>query len=514
MTKVLRILKQNLGLKLISVCLAFVLWLVVVNVSNPEVTDNVTMDIQVNYGDELMKAGKAFTLDSRTVRVTYKVRSSYRSLVKPSSFKAYVDMRDYSVTGAVPVYVEAGDEVSGIISGISQYPMVIHVTTEDMQEKAFKPSANIVGQAAEGYVAGPAVLSPDEVILYGPVSEIGRISGVGISVDLGGADSDIVGMGRTLFYNANGNVISVDERVSVRNDITYKIPIYKTKSLSINVPTSGQPQTGYTLSGLETDPGFVSVYGVDSVLGKYNTLYLPSGLMDITGADSNVTITVDAGEYLPNGLYLVQPTTVTAVAKITRQTVQVPPQQGQPPVIVQPEQTPETSAAQEDTMLELENETVSPDETEGQEHHVSVEHFEDEQLPEDDADDMDETDDTDETDDFADDGGDSPDETASSPDSHISETPAHAETDGETAGDTHGTGEETPEQDIETPETHAGETSDPDIHQIPEPGTESTEPAMDNPGPGETEAVVSAEEPPAPQAAETEIQEPPVPGTE
>ena len=324
------IIRVNKLLKLVSIAIAFLLWLVVVNVSNPEITETVTTEIEVTNGQDLVNKGKSFSLDSRTVRITYRVRANYRSLVQPSSFDAYVNMRDYSITGAVPIYVETDPSISNYISGLTQNPMVIHVTTEDMQEKSFDVSARINGSPAEGFVAGEIQMEPAAISLYGPESEIGKVSRVGITLDISGASETRQGTGKIQFFDANDNVIPISSNVTVSSDVEYTVPVYKTKSLSVNIPTTGQPGRGYTLTGVESEPRFIQVYGEDAVLERYNTIYLPEGLLDISGVSSNVAISVAMQNYLPEGLYMVQQTDVSIVARIARQTDVIPGAAGLP----------------------------------------------------------------------------------------------------------------------------------------------------------------------------------------
>jgi len=364
---IINIFRVNIGLKVISVVIAFILWLVVVNVSNPEVTDAVTIDIDVNYADEMTNAGKSFTLDNRTVRVSYRVRTNQRSQIHPANFDAYVDMRDYSVTGAVPIYVTYDSSVSNLISGVTQQPMVVHVTTEDMQEKQFNVSTRLSGSTAEGYVTGTPVLTPSTVSLYGPESEIGKVSRVGIVIDVEGAESTQTGTGRIQYFDANDNVIALGDKVTISSDVQYTVPVYKTKSVSINIPTTGQPASGYTLTGVESEPRFVQVYGEDAVLNRYNTIYLPEGLLDISGVNTNVTISLALQNYLPEGLYMVQSSDVTVVARIARQTDLMPGMANLPAATIQAppaQQHPETTAAPAETTAHSEESAEHTESTE------------------------------------------------------------------------------------------------------------------------------------------------------
>ncbi|MDO4438240.1 MAG: CdaR family protein [Eubacteriales bacterium] len=313
-------IKQNTMLKLLSLFLAFVIWLTVVNFSNPEIKDVTTVEVEVLNGDKLTSADKIYSLNSKTVKINYKVRTKDRNKVKPSDFRAYIDLKDYSITGAVPVYVEVSDNVRGMISGATPSPMVIHVTTEDLQKKRFEIELNTIGSPMEGYYVANGSVSPGYVYISGPVSEIGQISKVGIEVDVTEANTDLSGDASLKFYDANGNPISVDGRIKANRDsISYMVPIQKIKSLSITADVMGEPAEGYVFEEIDLSPNFISVYGPDSVLKKHLSISIPASEMDITGSTKSITKAIDITPYIPQGLNLAQPgAEITVIAKIRK----------------------------------------------------------------------------------------------------------------------------------------------------------------------------------------------------
>ena len=70
-------LTNNLKLKILSVFLAFFVWLAVTNISNPDVTATKEVPLEVLNEDVLSANGKTYELlDNRsTVTVAYKVRT-------------------------------------------------------------------------------------------------------------------------------------------------------------------------------------------------------------------------------------------------------------------------------------------------------------------------------------------------------------------------------------------------------------------------------------------------------
>lgn len=308
-------LSRNLGLKAISAALAFVIWLMVVNISQPEVNGTQTVEIKVENADRLTAADKTYKMDTRSVRISYRVRLPQQSRISADNFHAYVDLADYSITGAVPVYVDVDDSIAGLISDISLSPMVVHVDTEDIQRKRFDLVTATNGKTMEGYMAGELSFSPGYVYVTGPVSEVGQISEVGIEVDVSEANSALSGSAPIHFYDANGNEIKLDERVSTnRETIDYELPIYRIKSLSVVAEASGTPAEGYVLEQVEANPGFVDVYGDEAVLSQYTSLRIPAAELSVNGATATVTRSFDITQYLPEGLRLAQPGTEISVA--------------------------------------------------------------------------------------------------------------------------------------------------------------------------------------------------------
>ena len=134
-------LTNNLKLKILSVFLAFFVWLAVTNISNPDVTATKEVPLEVLNEDVLSANGKTYELlDNRsTVTVAYKVRTLDAGSISASDFRAYIDLADmYEPTGAVPVKV---DIKNSKVDAVTAKPMVIRVTTEDVQQKKFELTA-------------------------------------------------------------------------------------------------------------------------------------------------------------------------------------------------------------------------------------------------------------------------------------------------------------------------------------------------------------------------------------
>lgn len=305
-------LSDNLGLKILSVFLAFFVWLAVVNISNPDMTDTQEVPLEILNESILEASGKTYELlyDKLTVTVSYKVRTLNRSSIKPSDFRAYIDLADmYEPTGAVPVKVEVKNNKNLISSAtLVTKPGVIRIATEDLQRKQFDLTPYYSGTPETGYYLGTLTLSPTYVYVNGPVSVVGRISKVGIEINVEGATSDLSGTASVKCFDANENEITIDDRVTFsRSEVDYTLPILKGKNLGLNFDIEGEVADGYRFTGIESSRNSVEVKGLKSNLAGVNVISIPRSELNIDDATSDKEVIIDLNRYLPEGVELVDP---------------------------------------------------------------------------------------------------------------------------------------------------------------------------------------------------------------
>lgn len=327
------ILTRNLGLKILSVVIAFFIWFAVVSVSNPLENRSREIPLEILNGNVLEKAGLAFELETKksTVTVNYQVHSMDQTSVSAADFRAYINLADYyPATGTVPVSVEVLNNKDYLLESVSVRPGVIRVKTEQIQQKDFDLRVNQSGQAASGYEVDRIELKPDLVTLRGPESVIGRINAVGVEINIDGINAETSGTAVPIFYDANGNKISLDDRVSVNvEEIAYTVYVMKTKVLALAFDVSGEPAEGYRYMGMEASADSVSVIGVESVIAGIPAIRIPGSVLNMDGATENQVITVDVEEYLPDKENISIPwnsqvTVVLNIEKLEQKTLEVP----------------------------------------------------------------------------------------------------------------------------------------------------------------------------------------------
>ena len=279
--------KQNKrwGLLLISFLCAFLVWLGVVNVADPVMTDTVEVPVEIINSDVLTKNNLTYAVVGKsTTTVQYEVKTTNAYRIRSSDFRAYADMTDmWSVTGAIPIKVE----------------------TEPLQRKTFTIGVMTTGMLEDGYQTGKVTLSPETLTVEGPESLIGQISSVGIEINLDGKNADWSDSEEPKFYDANKNSITISDRlISNCKSVDYTMEILKVKNLSLDFDVTGEVAGGYRYTGVECGLKSVPVVGLKSALASLNTITIPKEELDVSGARANIVKTIDLNDYLPEGVSL------------------------------------------------------------------------------------------------------------------------------------------------------------------------------------------------------------------
>lgn len=305
MKRIKEILTRNLSLKLLSVVIAFFVWLAVVNVSDPQITERKEITLEVVNGEVMSKAGLSYEIEGKrnSVTVSYQVRTQDRMNINQSDFRAYIDLADYyPATGTVPVYVEVLNNKDYLVNSQTARPAVVRIRTEQIQEKEFELQIHTSGTMAEGYEVDQVVLSRNKVTVEGPESVIGRINSVGVEINIEeGQSTASSGTTVPVFYDANGNKLTLDERVSVNvPEIDYKVNVVKIRQIPLEFEVGGQAADGYRYMGLDSSAQAVAVAGPDELVSQVGVIRIPASALDLDNAMADRTITVNVEDYLPD----------------------------------------------------------------------------------------------------------------------------------------------------------------------------------------------------------------------
>ena len=301
--------KQNKrrGLKLISLLGAFLVWLWVVNVADPVMTDTVEIPVEIVNGNILTDNGLTYEIiGKKTTTVSYEVHTTNAYRIHASDFRAYVDLAElWSVTGAVPVKIEVLSNAGYLVSSPVSKTTAIKIETEPLQTKRFELNTILKGSLENGYQVGEIKLLPDHIYLQGPESQIGQISSAGIEFSIDGVDSEVAGVAVPRFYDANGKQIDLSKRIEKNADsVDYTMEVLKVKHVPLYFEVSGEVTDGYRHTGIKCDVDTISVAGLDSDVSSFEALTIPGDILKLDDASTDIVKTVDLSKLLPNGIIL------------------------------------------------------------------------------------------------------------------------------------------------------------------------------------------------------------------
>lgn len=299
-------LTNNLGLKVLAILLAFFVWLIVSNVSNP--LELKTQEVKVEILNEQVLKNSNLTYEvigKSTVTVSYEVHTLDAHKISNQDFRAYADLSElYDVTGSIPIKIEVVNN-KPLINNPSARPGVLQIETEAIQTKGFDLQTHIIGNAEEGYAQGTITLSPNHVDVTGAISAIGKINSVGVEIDLNGRNADFTSALTPVYYDANGNELEMGDEISLNiSDVVCKVQILKVKNLNLDFQVSGKVASGYRFTGVESDVKAVSVEGMKSALASLSTLTVPGDLLKLDGATRDISVQVDISSLLPEDVIL------------------------------------------------------------------------------------------------------------------------------------------------------------------------------------------------------------------
>ena len=308
MKKFLRVVKgiltENILFKLGSLVFAFLVWLAVVNVNDPEITKTINaIPIEVTDPEALTRQNLEYNLIGENVaQITITGKRSKVSNLSSSDFIAKAPLSQMSKVYSVPVYVEFKNAAYQNYVIINQRTKTIQVSVESVVTKGFDVTINTEGQPFSGYEIGQEIIGRDKIDISGRASVLNLISKVCVDVDVSDATRDIVGKYDIKLYQADGEEIE-SSRVSMSSQRTkVKIEILMTKSILINYNIEGEPDKDCTVTDVENSATELKVIGKPEDVSKCENITLPKGTIDISGKIKTTTITVDLEKYLPDGV--------------------------------------------------------------------------------------------------------------------------------------------------------------------------------------------------------------------
>lgn len=265
---------------LLSIAVAFGLWLYVITVDNPEFSDTV-LDVPVSFISEtaLNERGFIISLDLDST-VDLKLTGNRSDVIKcdRTNLTVKVDLSKIYDEGThnLEYTVSFPGEVGNNALSVEKYPATIPVTVVRWAQKEVPVNVICEGTVPENYFADTENVAKDisSVLVVGPKSVVEQIDEALIRVDLTDQTESISQSYRYTLVDVNGQAVDAETiEVNVEEiHVDVKIQYVKDVALVINLVDGGGATTGNVK--LEYAPKSIKLAGSEAVLQDLNEIVL------------------------------------------------------------------------------------------------------------------------------------------------------------------------------------------------------------------------------------------------
>ena len=318
-----RKITDNIPLKIMSVAVAVVLWLIVVNIDNPIGTNYYTINdvelINKEYVESSETIGKMCMPEQNqdSIKIAITASKKIRDKIKVTDISAVADLQQAVSldTNPVMVPITVTCSVPGVSSNdIKVTPQNLSVNLDEKETQEFVVNVSR-GDTKPGkdYEVGSLTANPEKVRITGPKTLVNKIDKVNATIELDGNTQDFTQDVNLTIIDKNQEALSDSEMNSLRIENNAKVVVtarlWKIRQgVGISASYVGTPADGYEVGSVKTVPDTISVAGstegLESLAENNNVITIPADSIDISGESKDVEKKISLNNLLPDNVKL------------------------------------------------------------------------------------------------------------------------------------------------------------------------------------------------------------------
>ena len=317
-------LMNNIGLKILAFLVAFMLWIMVVNIDDP-VTHKTFSEIPVSVINEevLANAQQPQTYqivdNTQVVDVTVTAKRKTLNKIKAKDIIAIADIKELTLDTQIPIDITINGFEERYDSAQAN-PRNLQIKLEDEETKRFPIVPTTTGTVRDGFVLGDIQAMPEKVSIRGPKSVIAEISRVEASVSVSGLSKNAILDSELVLYDSNNNII--DQNLLSNNlgteGVGVSVQILNTKNIPLEFDTSLiKTARGYEFNGITYEPQTIQISGERDEISNISSLRVPDEALDISNIKEKTEKVIDVSEYLPDNIRLADENAGSVVVTIS-----------------------------------------------------------------------------------------------------------------------------------------------------------------------------------------------------
>ena len=318
-----RKITDNIPLKIMSVAVAVVVWLIVVNIDNPVGTNYYTINnvelINKEYVESSDTVGKMCMPEQNqdSVKIAITATKKIRDRIKVSDISAVADLQQAVSldTNPVMVPITVTCSVPGVTSNdIRVTPQNLSVNLDEKETQEFVVNVSR-GDTKPGkdYEVGSLTANPEKVRITGPKTLVNKIDKVNATIELDGNTQDFTQDVNLTIIDKNQEALTDSEMNSLRIENHAKVTVTAKlwnirQGVQISAGYVGTPADGYQVGAVRTVPDTISVAGstegLESLADNNNVITIPEDSIDISGESDDVEKKISLTNLLPDNVKL------------------------------------------------------------------------------------------------------------------------------------------------------------------------------------------------------------------
>jgi YbbR domain-containing protein len=314
--KIWKAVRANLGLKLLSLFFALILWNYVIAEANPvsqRVYHGIPLDIRgenaLKLNNLTLKGNKNDYL--KPISLTVNVARSDIPILKEVDITAYIDVSNITRDGPQKVKIIPYSP-KGTVLYVT--PDTITVTVEKQSTKMVPVECDLTGTLPEGFWSSSPEVTPKTLEITGPLTDVQNVDRAKVQVSLDNLTSSLSTPRDYILLDKLGQPLSGAGLEFNSPNCIVNLQVLPKKSIKVVADNSlsGNLASGYEITDIKIYPATVEVAGPADVLNTMDTINVPR--IDIEDMLSNFNI-YKALE-LPKGVRAIAESGVTVSVKI------------------------------------------------------------------------------------------------------------------------------------------------------------------------------------------------------
>lgn len=298
-----RLLHYNLFLKLISLVVAFFIWVVVataVDTSFRREIGEVPVDINLQ-SNTLSRLGMSIiSLEPQTVRVRINGTRYVVGALSAENIRIEPDLSAVNTAGTQTLPLRWVDESGGEYTVEQITPPTASVRIDRMDQKTFDITASITGVSLpEGYIKEDEIITPERVTLTGPIGDLNKVQHALVNIDMNKSMTATETVtGEIVLVDASGNVIESSHIHKDYDTAEVTVSVLKVKEVPLTIDFINKPY-GFPLDKLKytLDRSTINIAGPQTLVDSYDEVLL--GYIDFKQLDLSARRIFDV--QLPSG---------------------------------------------------------------------------------------------------------------------------------------------------------------------------------------------------------------------